>query len=106
MVVKTSSFQHRNVSLTPGWGAKIPWAALAWGSRTEAWPRRLQGAGTQRRELAGGGRVTIRNEAGQKERRGEALLHRKSRLGHSGHAWSLVPGMVRPSELRPVRGLP
>ena len=53
-----------------------------------------------------GGRVTIRNEAGQKERRGEALLHRKSRLGHSGHAWSLVPGMVRPSELRPVRGLP
>lgn len=37
---------------------------------------------------------------------GEALLHHKPRLGHGGHARSLVPRLVRPSGLRPVRGLP
>lgn len=51
LVVKTASFQHRNVSLTPGWGMKILWAALAWGSRERLGRSACQGQGHRGRRL-------------------------------------------------------
>lgn len=100
LLVKTSSFHGSSMSLTPGWGTKIPWE-----TGTEALATvttrggSSQDTGQCEPGAAGGHHVTVRSEAGQQERWAEkALLHRKARRGHCGRAGSPGPAGPRAGE--------